>query len=123
MKSIFVKYIPVLLNLFVENFDSSSESNPSTSCSSANGNKESQTPVSVTLSDLGLPSQVFIAIWSKASEILSKQHSIVDSPGANNIKICISYTSSRPHIVQIFKSGKVICDCKNNESLAMCAHI
>ena len=36
--------------------------------------------------------------------------------------VCKSYTSIRPHIVTIFDSGKVVCDCKNNDNLCICAH-
>ncbi len=36
--------------------------------------------------------------------------------------MCLSYTSPRPHILTMFTSGKVIRDCRNNESLAICAH-
>lgn len=51
-----------------------------------------------------------------------QENSIVGSPGSNNVKICISYASPRPHILTVFESGKVTCDCRNKESLNICAH-
>ena len=85
-------------------------------------NKENMKQLSISLDDSGLPSQIFLGIWSKATEIINKENSIVDSPGSNNVKICISYTSPRPHILTVFESGKVTCDCSNNEALTICAH-
>ena len=82
--------------------------------------KENIYQLSVPLAESGLPMQVFKSIWSKASEILAKDNAIVDSPGSDNIKVCISYTSLRPHIVTMFETGKITCDCKNNESIAVC---
>jgi hypothetical protein len=85
-------------------------------------NKENLCELSIPLTESGLSSQVYHSIWIKASQILAKDDAIVDSPGSNNVKICISYTSPRPHIVTIYESGKTTCDCKNYESLSMCAH-
>lgn len=47
---------------------------------------------------------------------------IVNAPGCDNVKVVASYTSSQPHFVRLFQSGKVTCDCQNNESLALCSH-
>ena len=85
--------------------------------------KENLKELSVSFSEFGLSQNVFGGIWRKAFEILSKnEDTIVDSPGSKSVKICISYTSTRPHILNIFESGKITCDCRNNESLALCAH-
>ena len=83
---------------------------------------EDNLQLSVSLDDTGLRSSVFEGIWCKARELVSETEAIVKSPGADNVMICKSYTSIRPHIVTMFDSGKVVCDCKNNDNLCICAH-
>ena len=90
--------------------------------SAAECNEQNLKEFSISLTDCGFSSKAFEGIWKKASEILSKDDTIVNSPGFKNLKICVSYTSPKPHILTMFESGKIICDCKNNETLALCAH-
>lgn len=84
---------------------------------------EEHKTISITIEDSGLSSQVFNGIWMKASQIVNKKGTIVDAPGSDNMKVVASFSSSVPHFVRIFQSGKVTCDCKNNASLALCAHV
>ena len=92
-------------------------------CNFANTDSNpSQLSVSISLEESGLPSQIFKDIWSKAQELVSKEDMIVNAPGAENVKICASYSSSKPHIVTVFESGKITCDCKKNENLTLCSH-
>ena len=83
---------------------------------------ENLKPISISLEQSGLSHQMFSSIWKKASQLISQKDMIVDAPGCDNVKVVASYSSSQPHFVRIFQTGKITCDCQNNSSLALCSH-
>ena len=58
---------------------------------------EEHKPISITIEDSGLSSQVYNGIWMKASQIVNKKGTIVDAPGSDNMKVVTSFILSVPY--------------------------
>ena len=72
-------------------------------------------PLSISLEESGLPSQVFCPVWMKASKLISQKSMIVDAPGCDIVKVVASYTSPQPHFVRLFQSkDKLIIQSRLN---------
>ena len=77
------------------------------------------------LSSVSSPSDVIVAIWSKATKLLHEVNAVVLAPGYDNAaRIVKSCSGTRPHLVLRKRSGQYCCDsaCPNWRSLGICAH-
>ena len=97
-----------------EDVDSTSDSSVS------NGDKENSlssanvSPLSISWKEVGLAEEIFGGMWAKAASLAADNDTITNAPGLSNSKVVVSYiTPKKPHLVTMFTSGKVTCDCLN----------
>ena len=83
--------------------------------------------ISIEAADVTLPNVVQATvdgIWSKAERLLSEAGLVLPSPGNKNAYIIASESLKKPHFVQLYSSGKVVCDeqCPMWRGRHVCAH-
>ena len=63
-------------------------------------------------------------MWKKGAALAVAKSSITDAPGLPTSKMVVSYSNpKKPHLVTYFKNGKLTCDCLNNTTRNLCAHV
>jgi hypothetical protein len=103
--------------------------NDSSSTSLPGGSEEGEcisqqtVPLSVTWKDAELSGELFEGMWTKASELVAATNSITQAPGLESSRMVSSSSNPRkPHLVTVYKNGKVTCDCQNCNTKHICAH-
>ena len=74
---------------------------------------------------VNLPATCLEGMWSKAADLLHKEHAIAPAPGHSpEAKMVLSYSGKSPHMVTPVKGGGFSCDsnCANGKSLGVCSH-
>lgn len=72
---------------------------------------------------VGIPEATIKGIYAKASELVSKEGSLVQAPGVEGMMV-ESKSGQKPHFVSKQKNGKFTCDsdCRMFQSTHLCAH-